>query len=175
MDNNCACARTAALRARPSALNPRPPRCRRNASPNGQTTVVAEAVRPRTETEHADHRAHVRSAAQTLYCAPVRPRPSRRTTVASCRREDGCSGATLRARESNDEHHSTMRAAPGSCMIGVCLAHSHPHGIGALRAAQRRSVLWRRARAFRASYHGTHDALNVARTPRLKRTRTEKA
>ena len=42
-----------------------------------------------------------------------------------------------------------------------------------LRAAQRRSVLWRRTRAFRASSHGTHDALNVARTPRLKRTRTE--
>ena len=59
------------------------------------------------------------------------------------------------------------------CTIGVCLAHSHPHGIGALRAAQRGPVLWRRARAFRASVHGTHDALNVARTPRLKRTRTE--
>ena len=32
---------------------------------------------------------------------------------------------------------------------------------------------WRRTRAFRASSHGTHDALNVAHTPRLKRARTE--
>ena len=37
--------RTAALRARPSTP-PRPPQCRRNASPTGRATVVAEAVRP---------------------------------------------------------------------------------------------------------------------------------
>ncbi len=162
----------ACARALPRPLKG-PPRCiaKRSNHCGRRGSAPYRALRRSTP---ITHRAHARSAAQTiLYCAPVWPRPSRRTTVASCRREDGCSGATLRSRESNDEHHSTICAAPAARLGYALRTHTHPHGIGALRAAQRRPVLWRRARAFRASFHGTHDALNVAHTPRLKRTRTE--
>ncbi len=160
-------------------------RVRRNAAamhrPTVQTTAVAEAVRPiysaLMSTEHYSRSLTartVRSAAQTiLYCAPRAATSFATQNRGECRHEDGCSGATLRTRESNDEsngRYAQLRLHDWGMPCALTPAR-HRRLAGGAEAARS----WRRTRAFRASFHGTHDALNVAHTPRLKRTRRKTA
>ena len=120
---SCACAR---------AL-PRP-LVRRNAAAMHRPTVKPlwsprQCARAPRRSTLITHRAHARSAAQTLYCAPVWPRPSRLTTVASAgARTDAVVRRCVHAKATTSPIDD-MRSS--GCTIGVCLAHSHPHGIGA--------------------------------------------
>ena len=157
----------ACARALPPARPPALPA--RNALPNGRAWSPRQCARALRRSTPIT--ARTRAAPRKPYTARPCGHVLRDARPCECRREDGCSGATLRTRERNDESMDDMRSS--GCTIGVCLAHSHPHGIGACGRAQRRPVLWRRIRAFRASVRGAHDALNVAHPPRLKRRRTE--
>ncbi len=132
---DCAMRAHGCLRARPSTP-PRPPQCRRNASPNGQTTVVAEAVRPISHGDGARRSltARTRSAPRKLYYT-ARPcghvlRDARPWRVPARGPMERCC-ATPRARESNDESHATMRAAPAAAIGRAMPCALTPACIGA--------------------------------------------
>ncbi len=98
-------------------------RVRRNAAamhrPNGPNHCGRRGSAPDSalmSTEHADHSPRARSQRRANYTM-LRARAA--TSFAThdrgeCRREDGCSGATLRTRERNDESNWTICAAPAA-------------------------------------------------------------
>jgi hypothetical protein len=163
----CACVRKGACaRALPRPSSARPPQL-----PKGQTWSPrpARALRRSTPITACTRTAPRTQRPQT----PARPcgHVLRDAAPCECRREDGCNDTVrrLRARESNDEHHSTMRAAPAAAIDRGMPCALTPACIGA--CGRRRRGPFCGGGLLHFQHHPTVPTPHVAPTPRLKRTR----